>query len=79
MILVDADETGVCAVEEETEGDEAKAFAGVSAIQARAGLIAFFERFFGDGLGRESMLWGLWGRLRRQRRQRRVGVQWMKR
>ena len=32
VIFVDTDEAGVCAVEKEVEGGEAKTFAGVSAI-----------------------------------------------
>ena len=69
----------MCAVEKEAEGGETKAFAGVSAVQARAGASVLFEGFLGDGLERGSMLWGPWGRPRRQRRQRREEVQWIKR
>ena len=56
MVFVYADETGVCAMEEEAEGGETEAFTGVSAVQARAGSLVFFDGFLGDGLGRGSML-----------------------
>ena len=79
VVLVDTDEAGMCAVEKEAEGGETKAFAGVSAVQARAGASVFFDGFFGDGLERGSMLWGPWGRPRRQRRQQQEGLQWMNR
>lgn len=56
MVFVDADEAGVCSMKEEAEGRKAEPFAGVSAIQARAGALVFFDGFLGDGLGRGSVL-----------------------
>ena len=56
MVSVHADEAGVCAMEEEAERGESEAFTGVSAVQTRAGALVFLDGFFGDGLGRGSML-----------------------
>ena len=56
MVLVYANETGVCSMDEEPKGGDTEAFSGVSAIQTRAGAVPFFESFLGDGLGWGSML-----------------------
>ena len=46
----------MCSVEEEAKGGETEAFAGVSAVQARAGSLIFSDGFLVDGLGRGPML-----------------------
>ena len=43
-------------MDEKPQGCDAESFSGVLTVQARAGPVAFFDRFFGDGLGEESML-----------------------
>ena len=58
MIPVDSNETRVGSVDKKAEGGDAKTFTGVAAVQTRAGAVEAFEGFFGDGLGRGSMLWG---------------------
>lgn len=52
--MVRLDEAGVSSVEEESEGAETEAFAGVAAVGTGAGLICASGGFSGDGLEREG-------------------------